>query len=423
VRKWALVLAAVALLLLLVAILYPVYTSPVQEEGYSAYGDNWNDLSTLRNNLDRDTRTIITTPTMLTDLENKKNTVLFIVGLQKEYSELEVEAVVDFVEDGGKLVLANNNELGNPIAERFGVKFFEENVLDPAFMSLGERNISIFQQNATLKNVNYTIRFNSPVGLEVEDGEVICQSSSNSSLDLNDNGLRDLSDKRGPIPLIAISNKGGSDGMAVFISSPSVFVNQEISQADNLNFTRDLVDYLLEWNQEGSTDVVVSGEDLGEPLIIFEESRHVPSRDRQVIYNAITILTYLSKHPILVAVVLINLACIGLFWWLANPRPKPFKHIDRLGDTNPRDTEVDGEYLRDVMLLKMVTSPPIEKDHTILSADDLKEHLKKLKRKKLMKIVGDKELADLVMEKKKVKVTKALRTKVIRWEYNGRSGK
>jgi len=422
-KKYALLLSVIALLLVFVAVLYPIYTSPVQEEGFSAYGNNWNDLSTLRKELGRETRTIITTPTMLADVEDKQNAVLFIVGMEKEYSDLEAAAVTDFVDQGGKLILANNNELANPISNHFGVRFYSESVLDPVFMSLNVRNISIYENNATLQYTNYSIRFNTPVGLEVgEAGEIICRSSHNSSLDLNNNGLRDLSDKRGPIPLIAFSERNDLGGMAVFISSPSVFVNQEIGHNDNLNFSKDLVDFLLDWNQEGSADVTVGGDDSGEPLVIFEESRHVPPRDKQMIYNLITLLAYLTKHPILIAVVLINLLCIGLFWWLANPRPKPFRHIDRLSDTNPRDIQVTKEYLREIMLMRMVDTPPIQKDHTILSSDDLKERLGEMSRKKIQKILKDKELTDLVMDKK-IRNVQTLKEKVIRWDYNDRSSR
>lgn len=416
-KQWPLILAGVALVLLLASIIYPVYLSPIRDGTYDAFDDDWNDLSDLRNSINENTRTIITTPSMLNELEEPKHTVLFIIGMERDYSEIEVEDIHNFVEAGGKVILANNNRMSNPVSEPYGVKYYDHAVLDESFLDLPQRNRTLFERYVLFNEKNFTVRFNSPVGLEVEKGEVLCQSGPNSSLDLNDNGLRDLSDKRGPIPMVVLSEANKNGGRIAFICTPAVFVNQEFDEVENRNFSLALVEYLLDEEQK-ATGTVVSGAEEIEPLIVFDQSRHVTPRDRQLVFNSITILAYLSKHPILVIIIIINIICIGLFWWLANPRPKPYRHQDRLSEKNPSDSSdlEDVEHLREILLLRLLEAKMVQKDATILSSNDLGERVMTWKRKKVVKLTGDEDLADLLINKKKLKSAKDLKTKISRWE-------
>ena len=420
-NKWALGIGLVAIVLFLSAILYPVYQSPIREPSFGAYEDNWNGLSVLQERLGYNNRTIVTTPLMLDEVKDPAECALVVVGVQKEYSSIECDAIVSFVDSGGKLILANDNDLANSLSTRFGVKFYTDRVLDEAFKALPEHNISIFQANATISAKNYSVQFNSPSGLQLEPGcTVLCQSGVNSSLDLNRNGLRDMSDKRGPIPLMAMSKVRSNGGRAVFISSSAIFINQEIYKAQNLPLAQALVKNLFGLDKASKPGTVVGGEKKAEPKLIFDESRHVAPRDRQVTYNAITLLSFMSKHPALIAIVVVNIACIGLLWWLANPRPKPFRHIDRLSQSDPRPTEgmSDVKRLRRLLLLKMLEAPPVVRDGTILGVEDLDGRLKQWDAKRVRSLVQDTELEDLLLKvRPKIKDIVKVREKILRWSY------
>jgi len=420
-NKWALGIGFVSILLLLLAILYPVYQSPIRETSFGAYEDNWNGLSLLQDRMGYNNRTIVTTPLMLNDLSDPEECVLLVVGVEKEYSSIECDAIEDFVGSGGKLIVANDNDLVNTMSSRFGVKFYNARVLDEAFKMLPEHNVSIFQANATIGARNYTLQLNNPAGLQLDpDCTPVCLSSANSTLDLNQNSLIDLSDKRGPIPLVALSKERGGGGRAAFISTSAIFTNQDVVKAQNLPFAIALVKNLFGLDKAQRPTGVVGGEKKVEPKVIFDESRHVMPRDRQVTYEAITLLAYMSKHPVLIAIVVVNIACIGLLWWLANPRPKPFRHIDRLADSDPRPLEglADVKRLRQLLLLKMLDSPPVVRDGTILSAEDLGQRIKGWDRAKVHSIIQDNELTDLIVkERPKVKDVTRTREKILRWVY------
>ena len=429
INKWTVIIGIFLIPIMIFSILYPVYRTPIKESVYSSYDTDWNDLSILRDSLDQKNKTIMTSPILLTEIKDPKDTILFIIGAEKGYSELELDIIEDYIKSGGKIILANNNNILNSVSQLYGVSFYHEKVLDPTYLELEEHNYTIFQQNATLDGNNYTIHFNSPTGLEVERGVIICKSSPNSSLDINGNNLRDLVDKRGPIPLIAISDRNSNGGQIVFISSPSLFINQDINKADNLEFVKALLNFLmniertpLNTNSEVTLpSKVVRVESKPEPIIIFDESRHIQPRDRQVVYNTITFFAYTSKYPIFVVIIFINIACISIFWWLSNPRPKPFRHVDRLSESNQRGTQNinDTAYIREILLLKLLISRPIENDPSIFWLPDLESKLKTWKRDRLEKLLGDTDLVDLVLKTKITKKDlKKIRDKVIRWNYD-----
>lgn len=115
-------------------------------EQLSAYDDDWNDLSAFREDLESmgvETRSLVSSPLLLADIEDPRNTTFVIAGMERDtlslpqfdpdglvrfasedgYSPSEIEAVVQFVEDGGTVVVMEDFGYAGGIADAFGLNY------------------------------------------------------------------------------------------------------------------------------------------------------------------------------------------------------------------------------------------------------------------------------------------------------------
>ena len=73
----------------------------------------------------------MSTPMLVNDWEDPHRTMLIIAGPEKPFDAAEAAAIYDFVtRKGGKVIIASNSTNAQPIAETFGVKYFDAPVVD-----------------------------------------------------------------------------------------------------------------------------------------------------------------------------------------------------------------------------------------------------------------------------------------------------
>jgi hypothetical protein len=163
---------------------------------------------------------------MIQKIQNPDSTLYIAVGIDKEFSSLETEALYNLVSDGGNIIIASDlASTVNPLASKFGVSFSEHSIIYK-FEEI-DYNYTFLPVIASTQNNSFSIIVHSPLGLVIpsEDTRILAQSKGNgqiiSALDKNDNIKIDGADKPGPIPIIVEVTV--NSGKAVFISDAGMF--------------------------------------------------------------------------------------------------------------------------------------------------------------------------------------------------------
>ncbi len=146
-------LALFALLFIIVVyIVYPLSYSIIEpniEEQLSPYGEDYNDLSYFKKDIDKidklnddgnsegkkfDVYSIVASPTILNgpDVE-PENTVYMAVGLEKSYSDDQINALLEFLRNGGKAIFADDYGYLNEFARYFRVTYYQGKFFDNEF--------------------------------------------------------------------------------------------------------------------------------------------------------------------------------------------------------------------------------------------------------------------------------------------------
>ncbi|MDI6917408.1 MAG: hypothetical protein QMC80_06390 [Thermoplasmatales archaeon] len=253
-------LTNILIVILLVAVLSGLFYPSYNTQQLSAYSGKWNDTSDFRKNMAEsgyETSCIASSPLMLKNMD--RNSTLFIaVGVEKEYSKEEADAVEDFISSGGKAIVADDFGYVNSLSERFGVLFYNKKFWCPNFTS----DPALVSVSAVLSNLTYNLLMDAPTGLMVLGNttvNVICRSTT-GYVDVNNNKSLDLLDVMGSDehPVFLIVKLCFGKGTVVFISDPSIFINKMLSEGDNKIFLNELVRNLLP----------------GGGRVVFDESRH-----------------------------------------------------------------------------------------------------------------------------------------------------
>lgn len=127
-------------------------------EGQSAYGDDWNDMSAFRQDVKDmgiDTKSLVSSPLLLADIEDPANTTFIIAGVERDtlslpqfssdgfltfaaedgYTPAEVEAIKEFVFAGGDVLVMDDFGYSSSIAEAFGVRFKGVQLYDTVYVT------------------------------------------------------------------------------------------------------------------------------------------------------------------------------------------------------------------------------------------------------------------------------------------------
>ena len=128
---------------------------PAQDPQLSIYSDKWDCLSKFSDDLETEgyqVSHISSTPLYLREIENPSNSVFIAIGLEREYSRAEVSAIIDYLGDGGNVIIADDFGFGNSFIDNFkdyeypipfGYNYYNE----PLYEFTGERVVDIEYKN------------------------------------------------------------------------------------------------------------------------------------------------------------------------------------------------------------------------------------------------------------------------------------
>ncbi len=233
---------------------------------YSIYNTNWNGLSTFKNMIELEgyqVKPLISSLSCINRINNKS--VLFIIGPSTFYDSLSALALVDYLNKGGKVIIADDfgssSSLLSILASIIpGLGLFEGDLLLDA--GSYDKNVSLpvitsLSDHPIFNGVNAIMLNYATV---ISGGMIfLAYTSSLSWLDANANYAYDTGEIVGPFPVIASASCG--NGTIILISDPSIFNNDMINRADNLRFAVNLVNWAAEYNTS--------------TLIIFDEGHRM----------------------------------------------------------------------------------------------------------------------------------------------------
>jgi len=385
-----------------------------QTSDLSAYGDSWDDISEFRSGIldlsgNITVSNIISSPKLLdtileTDEIPAKNTLFIALGIEKNYTTSEAEAIYDFFLRGGKVIIADDFGYADSVSNKafsrdapgFGVKFTTSRLWDNRY----EKNPLFVKVPINDMDFHGTILLNEPAVIKpppssrpVDTGiKALSSPSGGSWIDKNGNGKRDQNEFKNEkfkgfpliyevIPPLKYRESGGK---ALFISDPSLFLNEMWDRENNSEFCVHLVKYLL-------------GEELtspGETRVIFDESRHVPasarSMFRQTIYTYLVLLVTDTNLRILTPVIVVM---ILLIWIIVVDNPPRLRHrfdIKHIALYNLRTPNIhtrDADRIRALFLEKIRLASG-------MNLDEFRE----MSAPELEGMVGDNDLTEFLLD-------------------------
>lgn len=127
-------------------------------DGQSAYGDDWDDMSAFRQDVKDmgiETKSLVSSPLLLADIEDPANTTFIIAGVERDtlslpqfssdgfltfasedgYTPAEVDAIKEFVFAGGDVLVMDDFGYSSSIAEAFGVRFKGVQLYDTVYVA------------------------------------------------------------------------------------------------------------------------------------------------------------------------------------------------------------------------------------------------------------------------------------------------
>jgi len=172
-------------------------------------------------------------------------TCILIIGPEIPYEADEAESLLNFVKDGGTVILLDDFGTGNTLLERLEipVKFIGKPLLDEVVYSKQPVFPIIVGLTDELKALNITIITNIPTALEVLNSSttewevaVVAKSSEHAFIDHNFNEKLDDGEVKGQYPAVVVVKK--RRGRIVLISDPSILINCMIDEGDNYRFVK-----------------------------------------------------------------------------------------------------------------------------------------------------------------------------------------
>ena len=221
-RRNALLFSFWTLLILLVSSIAVSYVIPGETQ-QSAYGNDWNDLGSFReelNDLNIPTTALVSSPLLLSEVEYPEESVFVISGVERDtislprftgdedviqfsegdgYTSSEIVAIAQYVERGGTVLLMDDFGYSSNLADQFGLEYTGHSLYDGESYDR-ELGYNFVWVNTT-SAYNFTTTPNS-------------QKSVNPCIrDIDDDGVIDLldadpNDPNAPNPVINLLNVG-----------------------------------------------------------------------------------------------------------------------------------------------------------------------------------------------------------------------
>lgn len=238
----------------------------------------WHDLTNFNGFLEQRPNVIYKDETganLIKSVEDPEGALYVVVGVDEGFTDSEAAALHHFVESGGNIIVAADDEKVNNLSKKFDIEYSPHMILDKGF----DYNYTFIPLVVNNMGNSFSIVVHAPHALEISAAnyEVIGQSAYypetiESALDLNDNRIIDAADRPGPIPIIVqVTVKSGN---AIFISDAGLFSDNlwKLSSIyDKPNFEGHVYE-----NQEYIIDLVNS---LHEPekTLIYDRSKQINS--------------------------------------------------------------------------------------------------------------------------------------------------
>lgn len=408
-RDWrgALALLVVAMLVLVVVTI-PSGSTPRSQ--LSAYDDDWDDISSFRADMEHlgflniSVRTVSTSATALTSIEDARDMLYVAIGVERPYSFAEWRAIRTFLRRGGNVVIADDYGHGNSILKYNG---FDENpaishITDrpqTQYLFSGERLADVnVDRNPQLvyvtvpiyEGLDYQVLLNDPTCFVANDewemdpwnpfgpgpgyAEHLANSTASGWIDADRDGIRDPGERVGEYPVMV-----WMEGMFL-ISDPSLFTNDMYGRADNRLFAHALMARML---PAGGT-------------IIIDESIHLEPGPLSEVDDVLVRPMYCmlgESWPIYSMLVMLLMGLIAL---AAGGRRTPRRyepHRDRLDEPrtlefgNPYNWLADYYEVRGVLLQRMRYAYGLDPDDLQRLPPDL-----------VAQLLGDQYLVQFVLQ-------------------------
>jgi len=165
---------------------------------------------------------------------------LIILSPSIPFTSSEIEAIKNFLQNGGLLIVADDFGLSNTLLEGLGItaRFNNSLLRDPLFMEKSSSLPKITVKELKAWNIS-TITFNYATVIDGLQLKPLASSSSFSYLDLNLNGKWDPEEPKGPFPVIAEIPYGS--GLIIMLSDPSIMINSMINMEDNQKLLKNII--------------------------------------------------------------------------------------------------------------------------------------------------------------------------------------
>ncbi len=162
-------------------------------------------------------------------------TLYVVISPPREYASTEVEALTDFVVQGGQLLVADNFGQANSLAAAFGITFERVRLVGTTLdVSIDGRTMSVQADAPTALHFGPDT---SPA--------ILAWSTADSFLDRDGDGLVQAWEPRGPFPVVAAASVGSSGGRVVAVADPGLLHGSTDDGPANEAFRRALLAHLL----------------------------------------------------------------------------------------------------------------------------------------------------------------------------------
>lgn len=262
------ILFAAVVLILVISLLCIWFYPSVQD--FMASNIMWNGIRNFSSEFGADN---IDSLDNLPDLPEK---AVLVAIPYLEYSDEELSKMKRFVDDGGTLLLMDDYGYGNSVLAYLGVspRFTNKPLLDPLFCYKNQSipQITDFAPGVKESDIDVIMLNHATTLINVIESEAIAWSSSASFLDINENGVLDQGEPKGPFAVAAEFQLG--KGTLALVSDPSIVINAMVGRDDNYDFIR----YLTRHKGEQKGMLVDSSHLTKAPLDV-SKTRVIDSRE------------------------------------------------------------------------------------------------------------------------------------------------
>ena len=311
---------------LIVGLAFVPFLLPSDEmTSYSAYNSSSDGLSILRNEAELigDVHTIITSPTIIAEEEEPSKSLYIAVGVQKEYSSIEIDVLVEYVRTGGRVLIADDTGYASDLATALADESSDGTSLGftRRIVYSSEDSRPLETTTFKLSNVRYDLPLSNPTALfcQGKDVEHLASSSTSDFTDWDGDGNGEIGEV-GIVPLAASFLLEG--GRGILFGDPDILSNEVLGADESGNLTSDILAWLL---PDGGN-------------VYFDESRHdvkdISTFDRYIL----GVILATSRGAISYLMITVTAVATAIIL-VSRKDPEPWEHVFDLSGYKGATTE------------------------------------------------------------------------------------